>query len=168
MLDKLVTFESEHSKKFKQVRLRLRRIRYHVFIAINTSSCMSKLAPPFTNSTTTSVSPFQAALISAECPSCVMRDSHYTVYMKKIIPCDAKRKKMQNSGQLFRACWPSSAEHTISLASRVYKGYQERSAGGYELMRFIPKRLCSGYQERSGRIMYLSSPLMCLKKEKRH
>ena len=28
------------------------------------------------------------------------------------IPCDAKRKKMRSSGQLLRACWPSSAEHT--------------------------------------------------------
>ena len=40
------------------------------------------------------------------------------------------RKKMWSSGQLFCASWPSSAEHTatsLSLASRVYKGYQERS-----------------------------------------
>ena len=38
-----------------------------------------------------------------------------------IRPCDAKRKKMRSSGQLFRACWPSSAEHTVtSLASRTW------------------------------------------------
>ena len=32
-----------------------------------------------------------------------------------IRPCDAKRKKMQSSGQLFRACWSSSAEHTPTV-----------------------------------------------------
>ena len=38
-------------------------------------------------------------------------------YMKKIIPCDAKRKKMRSSGQLFRACWP--AEHTATSLSGI-------------------------------------------------
>ena len=35
------------------------------------------------------------------------------------IPCDAKRKKMRSSGQLFRACWPSSAEHTATSLSGI-------------------------------------------------
>ena len=35
----------------------------------------------------------------------------------KNTPCDAKRKKMGSSGQLFRACWPSSAEHTTTSLS---------------------------------------------------
>ena len=34
-------------------------------------------------------------------------------------PCDAKRKKMRSSGQLFRACWPSSAEHTATSLSGI-------------------------------------------------
>ena len=36
-----------------------------------------------------------------------------------IRPCDAKRKKMGSSGQLFRACWPSSAEHTATSLSGI-------------------------------------------------
>ena len=50
---------------------------------------------------------------------CIMSLPH-----EGIRPCDAKRKKMGSSGQLFRL---------------VYKGYQE--ACGSELMRFIPTRL---------------------------
>ena len=34
-------------------------------------------------------------------------------------PCDAKRKKMWSSGQLFRACWPSSAKHTATSLSGI-------------------------------------------------
>ena len=37
----------------------------------------------------------------------------------KVLQCDAKRKKMQSSGQLFRACWPSSAEHTVTSLSGI-------------------------------------------------
>ena len=43
-----------------------------------------------------------------------------------IRPCDAKRKNMWSSGQLFRACWPSSAEHTTTHRDTVRvctKGY---------------------------------------------
>ena len=38
-----------------------------------------------------------------------------------------------------------SIPQLLSLASRVYKGYQERSTCGSELMRFIPTRLCHWY-----------------------
>ena len=34
-------------------------------------------------------------------------------------PCDAKRKKMRSSGQLFRVCWPSSAENTATSLSGI-------------------------------------------------
>ena len=42
------------------------------FITQNTLSCRSKLAPPLTNSTTTSVLPSLAASMSAVSPSCVV------------------------------------------------------------------------------------------------
>ena len=60
-----------------------------------------------------------------------------------ITPCDANRKKMRSSRQLFRA-HQQSIPQLLSLASQVYKGYQERSTGS-ELMRFIPTRLCHWY-----------------------
>ena len=59
-----------------------------------------------------------------------------------IRPCYAKRKKMWSSGHLFRACWPSSAEH--SYLNFSHKGYQERSTCGSELMRFIPQGFATG------------------------
>ena len=37
-----------------------------------------------------------------------------------------------------------SIPQLLSLASRVYKGKVECSTCGFELMRFIPTRLCSG------------------------
>ena len=45
---------------------------------------------------------------------------------------------MGSSGQLFQACWPSSAEHMqlLSLASPVYKGYQERSTSADHFQKF--------------------------------
>ena len=60
-------------------------------------------------------------------------------------PCDAKGK-MWNSGQLFLLVGPhqQSIPQLLSLASRVYKGCHERSTCGFELMRFIATRLCSG------------------------
>ena len=36
---------------------------------------------------------------------------------EKYTPCDAKRKKDVSYGQLFQACWPSSAEHTTTSLS---------------------------------------------------
>ena len=43
----------------------------------------------------------------------------YVYTHEGIRPCDAKRKKMWSSGQLFRACWPSSAEHTATSLSGI-------------------------------------------------
>ena len=40
-------------------------------------------------------------------------------------PCDAKRKKMWSSGQLFQACWPSSAEHTTTSLSGTKSSHEK-------------------------------------------
>ena len=45
------------------------------FITQHTSFCRFKLAPPLTNSTTTSVLPYQAASMSAVFPSCAVTDN---------------------------------------------------------------------------------------------
>ena len=45
-----------------------------LFITQHTLFCRSKLAPPLTNSTTTSVLPYQAARMSAVSPSCAVTD----------------------------------------------------------------------------------------------
>ena len=45
------------------------------FITQHTLSCWSKLAPPLTNSTTTSVLPCLAASMSAVSPSCAVTDN---------------------------------------------------------------------------------------------
>ena len=49
---------------------------------------------------------------------------------------------MGSSEQLFRACWPLSAEHTATSLSGITNAiYQERSICGSELMRIIHKAL---------------------------
>ena len=45
--------------------------------------------------------------------------SLYLTPCRKYDDCDAKRKKMWSSGQLFWACWPSSAEHTATSLSGI-------------------------------------------------
>ena len=45
------------------------------FITQHTLFCRSKLAPPLTNSTTTSVLPHQAAIMRAVSPSCAVTDN---------------------------------------------------------------------------------------------
>ena len=65
------------------------------------------------------------------------REEIWLLLHEGIRPCDAKRKRCGALESCFGLVGPhqQSILQLFSLASRVYKGYQERSTCGSELMR---------------------------------